>query len=151
MEMPPEISVPLCIEQGSIYHFLLEALNHDGTNYRGNRFFLVLNVNPKTDELLVLTTITSKIQRAEEFVQKIGEDPQTIVKISTSDFSRLSRDSIVNCNNVYSMTKDDLVIRLEGDGAVVFFEKLPKSTIESLVSGVLKSNQVSNEHKKLLI
>ena len=47
MDIPAKVTVPICIEQGSIYHFCLDTLNKDGTRYQGNRFLIVLNANPK--------------------------------------------------------------------------------------------------------
>ncbi len=151
MELPPEITVPISIEQGALYHFCIEVDGPKGKKYIGNRFFIVLNVNPKTDEVIVLTTITSRIEKAEMYIKKTGEDAGTLVRLSPADFPKLSVESIVNCNNIYPMTKEEIINKLEGDGAKVFFEKLPKQIIEALVGGVLKSTQVSNEHKKLLI
>lgn len=150
MQIPLDISIPICIEQGSIYHFHIDIKNQDGTVYGGDRFFIVLNLNPKTDEILILTTITKKIDKNREFIKRIGEDPSTLVLISTSDFSRLSQDSIVNCNNVYQITIKELIDKIK-NGGKIFSNKLPKTIINALVSGILKSKQVSPEVKQKLI
>ena len=150
MDLPPKVVVPICIEQGSIYHYRVELTNRDRSTYRGQRFFIVLNVNPKTDEVIVLTTVTTKIEEAERYVQRVKESPETLVRISRADFPRLSAESVVNCNSTYPSTMPQLIKRIE-DGGIIFFEKLPRSVIEALVGGVLKSTQVPNEQKKLLI
>ena len=104
----------------------------------------------KIDEILVLVTITTQIARQQDYIKRIGEEYDTLVSITPSDFKRLSANSVVNCNNLYEKTLSSLVSDIE-NGGKVFFEKLPKDVVASLVSGVLKSKQVSLEHKKLLI
>jgi hypothetical protein len=150
MEIPPEALVSVCIEQGSICHFRLDATNQDGTAYSGDRFLIVLNTNPKTDTVLVLTTLTTKIERQKKLIKIQKESPDTLVVITPQDFPRLDRESIVNCNKVYEFSKDELTEKIR-DGGKVFFEKLPKSIVSALVSGTVKSRQVSNEHKQLMI
>lgn len=150
MDMPAEALVAVCIEQGSVYHYPVELLNNDGTKYHGDRFFVVLSVNPKTDTVIVLATITTQIENQEKFIKRIGESPETLVRIYPSDFSRLSKESAVNCNNIYETSLSELIKKIDGGGKV-FFEKLPKNKMDAIVSGALKSGQVSNEHKKLMI
>lgn len=150
VEIPPNVSIPLCIEQGSIYHYEYKRDRGDGTSYIGNRFFIVLNVNPKTDEVLILTTITTKITNQRAYIKQVGEDPDTLVPITKTDFARLSADSVVNCNNIYPLTLDELISKIHSGGKI-FYEKLPNDVINALISGVLKSSQVSPGHKKLVI
>lgn len=150
MEIKPKVRIPICIEQGSVYLYKLEAVNKDGSPYKGDRFFIVLNVNPKTDDILVLVTITKKIDNSINFAKRTGEDGSTIVPISPADFSQLNVESVVNCNRVYDITMEELITKVE-DGGKVFSQKLPRTVISALVSGVLKSNQVQQEFKEMLI
>ena len=151
MDMPPEVLVATCIEQGTVYHYEAEFTNHDGSMYRGNRFFIVLNVDPKTDEVIVLTTITKQVTRVETYIARVGEAPETAVRLLPADFSELREESIVNCNSVHSSTREKIVEKLKGEGAVVFFEKIPKTILEHIIAGVMKSNQVPPEFKKLIV
>lgn len=150
MELPPEAVVTICIEQGSVYHYRLDTVNHDGTPYSGDRFFIVLNANPKSDTVVVMTTITTKVEKQEKIIKKSGESPDTLVKISKRDFSHLSEGSAVNCNRIYEISLTELVEKIR-NGGKVFHKKLPKDIVSALVSGALKSRQVSNEYKKLMI
>lgn len=149
MEIPPKVSIPICIEQGSIYHCHLTKQNKDGTAYEGNRFFIVMNVNPKTDEILVLVTITKKIDKVKEFIKRICEATDTLVDITISDFPSLSQNSVVNCNNVYSMSLEELINKIE-NGGKIFRHKLPKTVIDALIRGMMQSNQISPEVKGML-
>lgn len=150
MEISPKVTIPICIEQGAIYHYRLIKQNTDGTLYDGNRFFIVLNVNPKTDEVLVLVTITKKNDKIKKFIKKICEVPETLVNITISDFPNLSQDSVVNCNNFYLISLEELIDKME-NGGKIFTHKLSKIIIDALISGMMKSNQVSPEVKELLI
>ncbi|HEY9585550.1 MAG TPA: type II toxin-antitoxin system PemK/MazF family toxin [Candidatus Paceibacterota bacterium] len=150
MDIPAKVTVPICIEQGAVYLYQLEATNHDGTPYKGDRFMIVLNANPKTDTVLVLATITKQIENQRKYVKNSGESPETLVDITPSDFVRLKQDSVVNCNNVYETSLSGLISKIE-DGGKFFTEKLPKSKISEIAKGVLLSKQVTPEQKKLLV
>jgi hypothetical protein len=148
--MTVKISASSLIEKGTVFHCELETVNRDGTPYKGNRFLIVLNVNPKTDQVLILVTITTKIEKQEKFIKSRGEDADTLVKISPSDYRYLSGESAVNCNNTYERTLSDLTGKIE-NGGKIFSEKVPKNILDALVSGVLKSKQVPDSQKKLII
>ncbi len=150
MEIPPEISIPICIEQGSVYHFCVDIENEDGTQYSGDRFFIVLNANPKIDELILLVTITKKIAEKEAFIKRVGESPDTLVAISSSDFRFLSVKSVINCNTVYPLSMTELIEKIKNDGKI-FPNKLPKSIVNKLIRGVLESNQIEPDMKELVI
>ncbi|MBU2633222.1 hypothetical protein KJ751_01830 [Patescibacteria group bacterium] len=150
MKISPSVTIPVCIEQGCVYLYRLDTTNKDGTKYSGDRFFVVLNVNPKTDTILILTTITKQIQNQKKFIKNIGESPDTLVQITPSDFSPLSQDSIINCNNTHEESLSDLITKVK-NGGKVFSEKIPNNIINALTSGVLKSKQVPRDHKKLII
>lgn len=150
MYVQPSIRIPFCIEQGSVYLYTLEATNADGSEYRGDRFFIVLNTNPKTDQVLVVATITKQVKKKKRLAAIQGEDPSTVVTITPKDFLPLNVESVVDCNKVYDITLKALIGKIESGGKI-FSQKLPQTIINNLVSGVLKSNQVSQDFKKLLI
>jgi len=150
VDIPAKIVVPVCIESGSVYHYDFSADRKDGTTYKGSRFFIVVNINPKTDEVIVLVTVTTKIDKQMEYIKVIGADPDTIVKITPKDFEFLSKESIVNCNNHHVMTMDQLVAKID-NGGKVFHEKLPTDILNRIKAGILKSNQIPPDIKKLVI
>jgi hypothetical protein len=110
----------------------------------------VLNINPKTDEILVLTTITKQIEKQERYIQTVGEDRDTLVRVNPADFSRLSIESVVNCNNTHELTLEQLIGKI-ASGGKIFYEKLPKTIMDAIIRGVLKSTLVPAEHKKLVL
>jgi hypothetical protein len=150
MDIPAKVVVPVCIEQGAVYLYQLEIANYDGATYKGDRFMIVLNTNPNTDTVLVLATITKQIDKKKKYIKNIGESPETLVKITPTDFPRLKQDSVVNCNSVFETSLQELVTSVE-NGGKIFTERLPKSKISEITKGVLLSKQVSSEHKKLIV
>lgn len=150
MDFPPKIAVPICIEQGAVYLYQLETKNRDGTLYKGDRFMIILNANPKTDTVLILATITSQIENQRKFIKRVGESPETLVEITQGDFARLNKNSVVNCNNIYETSLPELISKIE-NGGKLFTVKLPKNKISEIIKGVLLSNQVTPEQKRLLI
>lgn len=151
MEIPHKVSIPVCIEQGSVYLYCIDIDNKDGTRYSGNRFLIVLNPSPKADKVLVLTTITKQIENQRRFIKSIGEDPDTLVPITPSDFPPLKIDSVVNCNNHYETTLAELIAKVGNGGRVFHQHKLPKTVTNALISGIMKSNQIPPEVKEMLI
>jgi len=66
MEIPVKIRIALCIEQGAVFNFHMEV---EGPKRQSkNRYFVVLNRNPKTDTALVLVTSTTQVAKRREFV-----------------------------------------------------------------------------------
>ena len=68
MDIPPKIRIPLCIEQGSVFNFFIEF--DDSKRQSKNRYFVVLNRNPKTDTALIMITSTTQIQKKKEVFHK---------------------------------------------------------------------------------
>jgi hypothetical protein len=150
MNIPPKVSIPICIEQGSVYLFNLEKKNPDGTFYKGDRFFIVLNAKPKTDEIIILVTITKKIEKQKAYVKRIGESEDTLVTITLSDFPRLSQTSIVNCNNYFENDVKDLIAKIENDGKI-FRDKIPKNIIDAITGGMINSRLIPLGIKEKII
>lgn len=150
MQFPPKIAIPICIEQGAVYLYCLDTVNKDGSKYNGDRFFIVLSMDPKNDEIIYLVTITKQIENLKKYVKNIKEDSNTIVEISPSDFAPLKCLSAINCNQIYEKTLSELIASVESGGKI-FIEKLSKIIIDKIVSGVLNSNQVSPDVKKKII
>src|SRR3989344_3354008 len=129
MDIPPKIRIPLCIEQGCVYNFRLEV---DGPNRQSkNRYFVVLNRNPKTDTALILVTSTTQIVRRREFVQRARISEQTIVSVSPHEYPVFSSESAFNCNDVIEVSMDDLIRKVEDDGSMNY-PKIPDSILAKL-------------------
>ena len=69
----------MCIEQGSVFNFFINF--GDSKRQSKNRYFIVLNRNPKTDTALIMVTSTTQIQKKKEFVKRNGISDKTIVEV----------------------------------------------------------------------
>ncbi len=147
IEIPPKIRIPLCIEQGAVFNFHMEV---DGPRRQSkNRYFVVLNRNPKTDKALVLVTSTTQVAKRREFVQRAGISEQTIVLVSPTEYSVFTSESAFNCNDVIEVSMNDLIRKVENDGSMNY-PKMPNSILAKLIAGINESPRISLAIKKLL-
>ena len=76
MDIPIKVRIPLSIEQGSVFNFHIEF---DGVGRKsGNRYFVVMNCNPKTDKVLVVLTSTTQIEN--DGSMNYPKNPEQILK-----------------------------------------------------------------------
>jgi hypothetical protein len=147
MGIPPKIRIPLSIEQGSVFNFYI---NFTGAGRQSkNRYFVVLNRNPKTDTVLIMITSTSQVAKKREFVKRAGISEQTIVAVSSHEYPVFKTESAFNCNEVYEVTTHDLIRKIEENGSMNY-PKIPNNVLAKLITGVKASPRVSPAIKKLL-
>ena len=147
MEIPPSIKIPLCVEQGCVFNFFLDF--NDSKRESKNRYFVVLNLNPKTDSVLVMVTSTKQIDKKYEFIKRAGISEDTLVKVTPKEYSTFTLESVFNCNDVIEIGIDDLIKKIEEDGSMNY-PKMNKDLIMKLVKGVKESPRVTEDIKKLL-
>lgn len=147
MEIPPKVRIPLCIEQGSVFNFYI---TFDGVGRQSkNRYFVVVNRNPKTDTVLIMVTSTTQIIKKKEFVKRVGISEQTIVSISPKEYPTFSAESAFNCNDVHEVSMQDLIRKIE-EGGSMNYPKIPDSILAKLIIGINESPNVALAIKKLL-
>jgi hypothetical protein len=147
MDIPVKVRIPLCIEQGSVFNFRLEV---DGANRQSkNRYFVVLNRNPKTDTALILVTSTTQIEKRRAFVRRAGISEQTIVVVSPKEYAVFSAESAFNCNDVIEVSMSELIRKVEDDGSTNY-PKIPDSILAKLIVGINQSPRIAPAVKKLL-
>jgi len=94
MEIPLKIKIPLCIEQGCVFNFFLDF--NDPKRESKNRFFVVLNSNPKTDSVLIMLTSTKQIEKKYEFIKRAGISETTLVKVTPKEYWPVPQISYTN-------------------------------------------------------
>lgn len=147
MEIPVKMRIALCIEQGAVFNFHMEV---DGPKRQSkNRYFVVLNRNPKTDTALVLVTSTTQVAKRREFVQRAGISEQTIVLVSPREYPVFTSASAFNCNDVIEVSMEDLIRKVENNGSMNY-PKIPDSVLTKLIAGINESPRISPAIKKLL-
>lgn len=146
MDIPAK-RIPLCIEQGSVFNFRLEVVG-DGRQSK-NRYFVVLNRNPKTDIFLILLTSTSQVAKKREFVKRAGISDQTIVTVSPAEYSVFNAESAFNCNDVHEVKMSDLIKKIE-EGGSMNYPKISDTVLVRLIVAINASPRVAPVIKKLL-
>ncbi len=147
MDIPLRIRIPVCIEQGSVFNFRLEV---DGSGRQSkNRYFVVLNHDPKSDAVLILLTSTTQISRKKAFVQNVRISEETIVVVSPHEYTVFACDSAFNCNDVHEVCMSDLIRKVEEGGSDVY-PKMPEKIVERLIKGVRASPRIAPAVKRLL-
>jgi len=147
MQIPPAIRIPICIEQGSVFNFFHDAQGAGRASK--NRYFVVMNRNPKTDTVLLLVTPTTQSEKRLAFVRGRGISEKTIVNVLTTEYQPFSHDCVFDCNGLVEVKMSDLIARIEADGSD-HYPKMPDTILSRLIHGVKESPMVSDEQKGVL-
>ena len=147
IDIPVKIRISLLIEQGSVFNFRIDF--PDSKRQSKNRYFVVLNRNPKVDAVLLMVTSTTQIAKRKEFIKRAGISEQTIVVVSPKEYSVFSMESAFNCNDIFEVSIQDLIRKIEDTGSMNY-PKIPDGILSKLIIGVKESPQVSPAIKVLL-
>ena len=131
------------MQKGNVFYGLFRGFS------TGKSHFLIVIGTPSEDmPYIVLTAITSQIEKAKRRLQMNGLLPETLVELSPCDYPPLYLPSVVDCNYPVKCPKDLFEMDF---GDFNRKEDMPKHLVEKIISGVLLSPLVSNEIKKLII
>ncbi len=147
MEIPPKIRIPLCVEQGSVFNFFIDF--SDSKRQSKNRYFIVLNRNPKTDTALIMVTSTTQVQKKKEFVKRVGISDKTIVEVIAREYSVFANDSVFDCNEIFEVNMTNLIRKIEENGSMNY-PKLPDNILKRIITGINESPKISPAIKKLM-
>ncbi len=147
MQIPPAIRIPICIEWGSVFNFFHDAKG--AGRQSKNRYFVVMNRNPKTDAVILLVTSTSQIAKKRKYVRSAGFPEDTVVEVASAEYGPFSCDSAFNCNDLIEVKLSDLITKVASGGSADY-PKMPDSIMKKLIRGVKESPMVSEESKRLL-
>jgi len=147
IEIPVKIKIPLCIEQGSVFNFFIDF--GDSKRQSKNRYFVVLNRNPKTDITLIMVTSTTQIQKQKEFVKRVGINKETIVEVKAKEYCIFTDDSAFNCNDIIEVKIENLIRKIEKNGSMNY-PKIPNNALKRIITGVNKSPKISQAVKDLM-
>ena len=147
MDIPPKVRISLCIEQGSVFNFYIDF---DGPKRQSkNRYFVVLNRDPKTDVALIMVTSTTQTTKKREFVKRVGISEKTIVTVLPREYSVFTKESAFDCNEIFEINMQDLIRKIEENGSMNY-RKMPDKILAKIINGVKESPRVSSGIKKLL-
>lgn len=146
IKVPADIHIRSTIRIGSVYYFEEEQLSSPEPHY-----FVVLNKDPHTAELLLLVCASSQVEKRKNAAKKLGFPEGTLVCISPAEYPLFTKESVIDCNRVIEKTIQSLIEKLEQGKLGPCTEIMPKPIIQKLIAGVVASDQVSENIKKLLV
>ena len=142
VKVPPEVAIRGTIRAGSVYYFPHESFSSPEPHY-----FVVINIDPTIDEVILLICASSKIASVKSQWRNCPDE--TFVVISPHQYSGFKSISILNCNYVIEQSIDQLVERLSNE-QLKLKPEMSIELVEQLRQGVIISPTVSGRIKGLL-
>lgn len=145
MDISARVRILAGIQTGSVYYFEEEELSSTEPHY-----FVVLNKDPQTDELLILVCASSQVEKRKQIAQKLGFSSETLVVISPSDYALFTKETVIDCNRAFEKTAQSLIDKLEQKKLHICTELMSEDIIQKLVGGIIASTQIAEKIKKIL-
>lgn len=142
VKVPPEVAIRGTIRAGSVYYFPHESFSSPEPHY-----FVVINIDPTIDEVILLICASSKIASVKSQWRNCPDE--TLVVISPHQYSGFKSISILNCNYVIEQSIDQLVERLSNK-QLKLKPEMSIELVKQLRQGVIISSTVSGRIKGLL-
>jgi hypothetical protein len=137
--LPIELRIGL--RAGSVYYFQSRELSSGQPH-----FFIVVNRDPIATKLLLLTIVTSKVDKVRI---RNRERTHTVVEISPKEYDEFKVLSAVDCNVVLEKSLSELA-GLVRRKEVRYHKDLSPETFGKIKAAILASPLVADELKLLL-
>jgi hypothetical protein len=131
----------LGLRAGSVFYFQSRELTSGEPH-----FFVVVNRDPITTKLLLLTIVTSKIEKVRT---RNREQPETVIEISPKEYDEFKVLSAVDCNVIIEKPLAELV-GLVRRKEVRYHKNLPPELLAKIRTAIQVSPLVADELKLLL-
>lgn len=130
-----------CLHAGAVFYLVDRSFSSPEPHY-----FIVLNHNPSSDALLVVTVASSRIENVKRRRSILPQE--TLVEIGKDDYESFTKDSIVDCNSAQTKSKQQVLQQLNNGGTQTF--RMPIEILNKLRAGVLASPVVEPIVKAIL-
>jgi hypothetical protein len=131
----------LTLRGGSVFYSSDRALTSSEPHY-----FIVVNPKPLDQQLLILTIVTSQVEKVRRRRRNL---PGTTVEIGPADYDELSVLSIVDCNVIFRRSLRELVEKIERR-EVISKSDVPAKVLAAIRTALLASPLIETEIKDLL-
>jgi hypothetical protein len=138
---PLPMELRLGLRPGSVYYFQTRQLSSPEPH-----FFVVVNREPITTKLVLLTIVTSKVDKVR---LRNRERLHTVVEILPKDYDEFKMLSAVDCNVVLEKPLEELA-GLVKRKEVRYHKDLPPEIFAKVKNAILSSPLVADELKLLL-
>jgi hypothetical protein len=116
-----------------------------GTEGRKRRFFFILNLDPRSDQVLVVATATTKIE-----ARRACRPPEVLVELTRRDCPDLDQDSLIDCSSAQPWPRDQLIHGIAGK-SVQPLNPLPATVVDRLAKAVGAAKTLSPKIKRLVL
>jgi hypothetical protein len=130
------------IDAGSVYYYNDPRLQAPYPHY-----CVVVNISPSEDKTIVLVHASHRITKVKERRKHCPEE--TLVEISTIQYTAFDKDSIVDCNDYLETDIEMLASKLD-QGELEIKPLMGLRLVRRLRKGLIASNQVPQRIKDLL-
>ena len=138
MQVPWEIRISL--RRGTVYYMAERSLTSTEPHY-----FIVLNTDPMGDEALLLAMASSQIESVKR--RRTKEPASTVVEIAEADYADFTKNSVIDCNNVFTKSLLELCEQWRKKEIVPKLD-IPGEILARLTQGALDSRIVSETDKQ---
>ena len=134
------LELGLSLREGSIYYLQERKLTSQEPH-----FHIVVNADPFGQEILLLSVVTSKVEKVKI---RRRDCLQTLVEITPADLPKvLSMDSIVDCNDLTRVSLEEFCERWTRKEIQVFPMDLPESLRHGIRRAIHASEILPDEIK----
>lgn len=128
-------------DRGSVLYIRDEEFNSNEPHY-----FIVLTCG---EDVILLCSATSNIEGRRKYVTSRNLDPETLVVLGPEDYNNLSKNTVIDCNQVHIKNKAWLTEKVKETGKFNL-DPIPDDIYKKIINGVLKSRLVEEEVKDIL-
>ena len=136
------LSLRITLRSGTVYYF-----EHRRLSSGEPHFFIVLNADPQSDQVLILAVGSSQIEKVQR--RRVGLPPESLVVVDQSAYPDFSKPTIIDCNQVFELSKNELIQKFSARELRHHLD-LPKDILDKVWAGVRSSPRVDEVHKRLL-
>ncbi len=139
--IPPEI-IKVSIKPGSVYY-----LREDTFKSTEKHYFVVINRDPRSDEVILLVCASSRISHVKLLYKHCSKE--TLVIVTPEEYNGFRIPSIFNCNSIF--IKDiKTIMKKYKDNELLIKPEMDIKLVDTLRKGVLASNQILEYVKEML-
>ena len=132
------------LRQGSVYSRQDRGLSSPEPHY-----FIVLSRNNKRDAGIVLTVVTSQVDKCKRRAETMRLAPESLVEIAVGEHPNLTKPSIVDCNAIFVRTADHIHATLDpAKGAAI--APLGDALLARILDGV-RAAELPQDIKALIL
>ena len=130
--VPNETALDFFLHEGAVFYIRDRALTS-----REPHFFVILNHDPKTDQALLLVISSSKVEKTKKRNAHLPD--KTLIEIAKNEYVDFTKNSIINCNQVFIKTKPQLIHQINNRGCQK--QRMPE---RAWICCILPSNFISS-------